>query len=60
MFKTLAILPENGFLAGKKCTFLSIYSPKSVKACHLLNKIRLLVYLLILRRALLGFAGDPG
>ncbi|NIV69835.1 MAG: hypothetical protein GWN41_06815 [Phycisphaerae bacterium] len=28
MFKTLAILPEDGFLAGEKWLLLVIYSPK--------------------------------
>jgi hypothetical protein len=39
MFKALAILPENGFLAGIKCILLVIYSPKCSKTCTLSTNI---------------------
>jgi len=38
MFKTLAFLPENGFLAGEKCVLLVIYTPKCSKTRLLLTK----------------------
>jgi len=59
MFKTLAIKPGNGFFEGEKRLLFVIYAPKCAKTLHLFNKIRLFVYLLILRLAGLRYLPLP-